>query len=123
MNFTIDGLDQLIDQFERAEKNVPHEISKLTAILGSDLLSRVKDKTPVDTGALKNDWKMKPLDPFSIVVYNTIKYANLIEYGHRTRNGYGYVDGVYMLKKSVDELMTDRELYDYFNYIIESFWK
>ncbi len=123
MSFKIKGLDEMIKDFEEAEKNVPSELRKLTDKMGISLLGRVKRKTPVDTGVARNNWQTKKLDSFTIAVYNNTKYINYLEYGHRTRNGKGFVPGVYMLKKSLDELVIDREIDKAFDSIIKNIWE
>ena len=123
MSFKIKGLDEMIKDFEEAEKNVPSELRKLTDKMGISLLGRVKRKTPVDTGVARNNWQAKKLDSFTIAVYNNTKYINYLEYGHRTRNGKGFVPGVYMLKKSLDELVIDREIDKAFDSIIKNIWE
>lgn len=130
MSFKIKGLDEMIKDFEEAEKNVPSELRKLTDSMGASLLGRVKRKTPVGKsrgsytgGTLRNNWQTKKLDSFTIAVYNNTKYINYVEYGHRTRNGKGFVPGVYMLKKSLDELVIDREIDKAFDSIIKNIWE
>lgn len=123
MSFKIKGLDEMIKDFEEAEKNIPSELRKLTDSIGTSLLGKVKRKTPVDTGVARNNWQTKKLDAFTIAVYNNTKYINYLEYGHRTRNGKGFVPGVYMLKKSLDELVIDREIDKAFDSIIKNIWE
>lgn len=123
MSFEIKGLDEMIKNFEEAEKNIPSELRKLTDSIGASLLGKVKRKTPVDTGVARNNWQTKKLDAFTIAVYNNTKYINYLEYGHRTRNGKGFVPGVYMLKKSLDELVIDREIDKAFDSIIKNIWE
>ena len=55
------------------------------------------------------------------MVSTNIKYAPYVEYGHRTRGGKGFVDGRYMLAKSVEEI--ERELDKQLSIIIENLWK
>ena len=130
MSFKIKGLNEMIKDFEEAEKKVPSELRKLTDSMGASLLGRVKRKTPVGKsrgsytgGTLRNNWQTKKLDPFTIAVYNNTKYVNYVEYGHRTRNGKSFVPGVYMLKKSLDELIIDREIDKAFDSIIKNIWE
>ncbi len=130
MSFKIKGLDEMIKDFEEAEKNVPSELRKLTDKMGASLLGKAKRKTPVGKsrdsytgGTLRNNWQTKKLDPFTIAVYNNTKYALYVEHGHRTRGGKSFVPGVYMLKKSLDELIIDREIDKAFDSIIKNIWE
>lgn len=123
MSFKITGLDEMIKGFEEAEKSIPSELRKLTDNVGASLLGRVKRKTPVDTGTARNNWQTKKMDPFTIAIYNNTKYINHLEYGHRTRGGNSFVPGVYMLKKSLEELIIDRAIDNAFDSIIKNIWE
>lgn len=81
--------------------------------MANRILARVKrkDRTPVDTGALKNSWKLGNLildgKNISVEILNGMEYASYIEYGHRiVRNGaeVGWYEGRFMLKISIDEI-------------------
>lgn len=130
MSFKIKGLDEMIKDFEEAGKNVPSELRKLTDKMGVSLLGRAKRKTPVGKskgsyvgGTLEASWQTKKIDAFTIAVYNNTSYANYVEYGHRTRNGKRFIPGVYMLKRSLDELIIDREIDKAFDSIIKNIWE
>ena len=45
-------------------------------------------------------------DLYTIEIINPVEYAPYVEFGHRTRNG-GYVEPVYMLTISEQELIED----------------
>lgn len=47
---------------------------------GMELMERVKQKTPVRTGALRDGWGFEQKRE-SISVYNTQEYAGYVEYG------------------------------------------
>lgn len=76
--------------------------------LGARLLRKTKIKTPVDTGILRRGWKVDPagktVSGYQITISNPIEYASYIEYGHRTRNRSGWVNGKFMLTKSKSEI-------------------
>lgn len=81
--------------------------------MANRILVRVKrkDRTPVDTGALRNSWKLGNLisdgKNISVEILNGMEYASYIEYGHRiVRNGaeVGWYEGRFMLKISIDEI-------------------
>ena len=63
--------------------------------------------TPVDTGHLKGNYRLSAVYPtgngYTITVYNPVKYAPYVEYGHRTRGG-GWCDGKYMLTKATEQV-------------------
>jgi outer membrane lipopolysaccharide assembly protein LptE/RlpB len=85
----------------------------------SEALRRTKQKTPVMKGVLRNGWKVTSItkkgDSWEIWLYNDVKYAPYVEYGHRTRMNNktgmrkGFVKGQYMMKLSCDEVARDMD--------------
>lgn len=80
--------------------------------LAARLLTMVKKRTPVDTGALRRGWtigEVKAVEGgYEVEVLNPTEYASYVEFGHRTRlspeGGRGWVKGRFMLRFSSDEL-------------------
>ena len=80
--------------------------------LAARLLTMVKKRTPVDTGALRRGWtigEVKAVEGgYEVEVLNPTEYASYVEFGHRTRlnpeGGRGWVKGRFMLQISSDEL-------------------
>ena len=81
--------------------------------MANRILARVKrkDRTPVDTGALRNSWSISDVNSdgknIFIEIKNPMEYASYVEYGHRiVRNGseVGWYEGKFMLKISIDEI-------------------
>lgn len=94
--------------------------------LAARLLQKVQGYTPVGRykkrvgGTLRRGWTgKKDMDPvayaltlpvsrvgsgYLIKVINPVEYASYVEYGHRTRNGKGWVEGRFMLTRSEMEL-------------------
>ena len=76
------------------------------------LLTMVKQRTPVDTGALRRGWTIGEVKAvkggYEVEVLNPTEYASYVEFGHRTRlspeGGRGWVKGRFMLRFSSDEL-------------------
>ena len=76
------------------------------------LLTMVKKRTPVDTGALRRGWTIGEVKAvkggYEVEVLNPTEYASYVEFGHRTRlspeGGRGWVKGRFMLQISSDEL-------------------
>lgn len=95
-----------------AEKVSEADVQKLHEDIVKDLAARALRKivktTPVDTGNLKRNWKVgnvkKTGDTYEIEIYNNTEYAPYIEYGHRTKNGLGYVQGRFMMTIAVAEV-------------------
>lgn len=75
------------------------------------VIARTKPRTPVDTGALRNAWKLGEIKStgkdISVEILNPMEYATEIEYGHRiVLNGteIGWYEGRFMLNISIDEI-------------------
>lgn len=92
--------------------------------LAARLLRKVKKRTPVKTGNLRNSWSIGKVHRYSnyyvIEVFNQVEYASYVEYGHRQQIGryvpalgkrlkVGWVPGKFMLTISEQELKRDGE--------------
>ena len=100
----IQGLDNFIRTLNNASNSFDEEASKRLNNISQKLVAKVKLKTPVDSGVLRRSWRVKSEGQLAKIVYNNVKYGPHIEYGHRTRGGKSFVDGRYMLTKSVQEI-------------------
>jgi len=88
-----DGLIQLKKNLEAAIEGMP----KLQERCANALVDRLKEHaifyTPVDTGKLKDGWRIKRAKFANgeavAQLFNTVKYAYWVEHGHRT----GHVEG------------------------------
>ena len=100
----IQGLNRFIRTLNNATNNFDEEASKRLNNISQKLIKKVKLKTPVDSGLLRRSWRSKKEGDLARIVYNNVHYAPHIEYGHRTRGGKSFVDGQYMLTKSVKEI-------------------
>ena len=120
----IQGLDEFTKTLNNASNNFEKEASKKLDIIASKLIAKVKLKTPVakkNGGTLRRNWQPKKVGKLERVVYNNTEYASYVEYGHRTRGGKSFVDGVYMLEKSVKEI--ESELDKEFSIMIDNLFK
>ena len=100
----IQGLNRFIRTLNNASNNFDEEANKKLNNISQKLIRKVKLKTPVDSGVLKKGWRSKKDGDLARIVYNNVKYGPHVEYGHRTRGGKSFVDGRYMLTKSVQEI-------------------
>ena len=100
----IQGLNNFIRTLNNASNNFDEEASKRLNNVSQKLVAKVKLKTPVDSGVLRRSWRVKSEGQLAKIVYNNVKYGPHIEYGHRARGGKSFVDGRYMLTKSVKEI-------------------
>ena len=117
----IQGLDEFTKTLNNASNNFEKEANKKLDIIASKLIAKVKLKTPVDSGVLRRSWQPKKINNLERLVYNNSRYAQYVEYGHRTRGGKSFVDGVYMLEKSVKEI--ESELDKEFSIMIDNLFK
>ena len=116
----IQGLDELIKSLDKSSSNYGKEAKKALNTVGMKLKAKVTLKTPVDTGVLRKSWRYKTISENEGIVSNNVHYAPHVEYGHRTRGGKSFVDGRYMLTKSVKEIESDME--KEFSIMIDNLW-
>ena len=117
----IQGLDEFAKTLENASNNFDEEANKKLDIIASKLVAKVKLKTPVDSGLLRRSWQPKKISNLERLVFNNCRYGQFVNYGHRTRGGKSFVDGVYMLEKSVKEI--ESELDKDFSIMIDNLFK
>lgn len=143
MKVDISGLEEYRKQLEQLQKNGVDELCKsISKELAARLLRQVVRRTPVGVykdkhkkgGTLRRGWtagKNKSVkqyvdslnithygNTYTIELSNNIEYASYVEYGHRTANHAGWVDGKFMLTISEQEISTitpalvEKRLYD-----------
>ena len=103
-NFEIKGIDNFLKDINNIQNNFYEDLENLIKKYGVYLFTNTKKRTPVDTGQLRRSWQLKyKKGDLSIRLYNNTEYGIYVEYGHRTRGGKSYVEGVYMLKKTFEK--------------------
>ena len=107
-NFEIKGIDNFLKDINNIQSNFHGDLQKLIEKHGGILLRNTKMKSPVDTGQLRRSWELEKGDLY-VKLMNRTSYAIYLEYGHRTRGGKSYVEGVYMLKTSFEKTKKDFE--------------
>ena len=117
----IQGLNELIKSLDKTSSNYGKEAKKVLNTVGMKLKAKVTLKTPVDTGVLRKSWRYKTISENEGRVSNNVHYAPHVEYGHRTKGGKSFVDGKYMLAKSVKEI--EKDLDKEFSIMLENLWK
>lgn len=114
--YDITELKEFRDNLEKLDVDV--FVKSCCNELASRLLRKVKKRTPVGIypagsgktgGTLRRNWYIENHvsvngKEYKIDVYNNTHYAPYVEYGHRTRNGNGWVNGRFMLTESENEL-------------------
>ena len=68
-------------------KNAGHAMEGLALKMAEHLAEEAEERTPIDTGLLKNSWKVKEIDPHAALVENPIHYASFVEFGTRFMKG------------------------------------
>ena len=107
-NFEIKGIDNFLKDINNIQNNFQGDLQKLVEKHGGILLRNTKQRTPVDTGQLRRSWELEKGDLY-VKLMNRTSYGIYLEYGHRTRGGKSYVEGVYMLKTSFEKTEKDFE--------------
>ena len=112
--FYFKNLD-IIGMLDDMESDFVKELQKLVEKHGGKLWKNTKKKTPEGQyndgrtgGTLRRSWTLEKGDLY-VKVFNDIFYGQFVEYGHRTRGGKSYVEGVYMLKTSFEKTKKDFE--------------
>lgn len=110
-------LQKQLEKFEQVDMDAFCE--KCAKDLASMLLRRVKKRTPVEQGTLRNGWTIssvkKENGSYVIEVINATEYSSYVEYGHRqtpgryvpeigTRLKKAWVPGKFMLTISEKEI-------------------
>ena len=107
-NFEIKGIDNFLKDINNTQNNFHGDLQKLVEKHGGILLRNTKLKSPVDTGQLRRSWQLEKGDLY-VKIFSSCEYVKHVEYGHRTRGGKSYVEGVYMLKTSFEKTEKDFE--------------
>ena len=107
-NFEIKGIDNFLKDINNIQNNFQGDLQKLVEKHGGILLRNTKLKSPVDTGQLRRSWQLEKGDLY-VKIFSSCEYVKHVEYGHRTRGGKSYVEGVYMLKTSFEKTKKDFE--------------
>ena len=112
--FYFKNLD-IIGMLDDMESNFVKELQRLVEKHGGILLRNTKKETPEGQyndgrtgGTLRRSWTLEKGDLY-VKVFNDIFYGQFVEFGHRTRGGKSYVEGVYMLKTSFEKTEQDFE--------------
>lgn len=125
--YRFDGLDEWEKQLSQViESQYPEEFREMVIDAAKQLQGMVKEKTPVQTGRLQNEWRVGEIEKrgneYYIEVYNNVEYVESVEYGHRQEPGKyvpalgkrlvkDFVPGKHMMELSLQELQ--RYLPDY----------
>ena len=71
----IQGLNNFIRTLNNASNNFDEEATKSLNKISQKLVAKVKLKTPVSTGILRKNWRIKSEGDLAKIVYNNTHYA------------------------------------------------
>ena len=71
----IQGLNRFIRTLNNASNSFDEEASKKLNNVSQKLVAKVKLKTPVSTGMLRKNWRIKSEGDLAKIVYNNTHYA------------------------------------------------
>ncbi len=105
-----EGLDAVLAKLENSE-DVRNTIC---AQVGEGLIEKAKNLTNAPTGRLRAGWERTAPEDGRVTVYNNVKYAAHVEWGHRQEVGKyvpaigkklkkPFVEGKHMLRDAVNE--------------------
>lgn len=107
-DYSFQGLDKWEQRLSEAvNKAYPKEFERMVVDIAVQLEGKAKEKTPVKTGHLRNQWRVGKIkkrgNEYYIEVSNNADYAEPVEYGHRTKGG-NFKEGAHMIELSLAEV-------------------
>lgn len=113
MGFDFSEFDKFRDNFARLTRGFDMWIHQFLLEEGWRFIREVKTRTPVDTGDLRNHWKLDGItrsgDTLQVWFVNTMYYASYVEYGHAKPyrsgaavGGPDWVEGYFMMTVSLE---------------------
>ena len=109
-------LQRMQRKIQRLGQDYEKFLEFMTKEIAARLLRKVILRTPVGVyedgrtgGTLRDAWTVdttvkKVGNTYQIEVFNPTEYAQYVEFGHRTRNHQGWVNGRFMMTISADEI-------------------
>lgn len=113
MSLDYSEFQRLRDNFAKLTREFNGWITQFLLNEGMRFIAEVKPRTPVDTGDLRNHWKLDGItrsgDVLQVWFVNTMNYATFVEYGHAKPYKAGaaagsadWVDGYFMMTVSLE---------------------
>lgn len=107
--FDFSEFEKFRDNLKAMEKAWPKFLKECLIELANRLLAEVVPRTPVQEGELRRSWTIGQVTMTAdggaeIEVFNPVYYSPYIEYGHRTPNHKGWVEGKFMMTLSAQKL-------------------
>lgn len=121
----VSQLEELANRFDRfARQGIDRICIDCAKVIALRLLRKVKLRTPVDSGRLRDSWRIEDVrkvnDEYIVEILNPLEYASYVENGHRQEPGRfvpaigkrlvkSYVPGKYMLRISEQEVQKEAD--------------
>lgn len=113
MGFDYSEFHRLRNNFAKLTREFDLWINQFLLNEGMRFIAEVKPRTPVDTGDLRNHWKLDGItrsgDILQVWFVNSMHYATFVEYGHAKPYKAGaaegsadWVDGYFMMTVSLE---------------------
>lgn len=97
MGFDYSEFKQFRDSFAKFTDQFDEWLHKFLLKEGMRFIREVKNRTPVDTGDLRNHWKLDGIsrdgDELKVWFVNSMEYATHVEYGHAKPYKAGAAEG------------------------------
>ena len=130
MGFDYSEFKNYRDNFAKLTKEFDTWMHKFLLQEGMRFLAEVKPRTPVDTGDLRNHWRLDGMtregDTLRVWFVNPMHYATHVEYGHAKPYKAGaaegsadWVEGYFMMTVSLE--IIERQMPARFNKQFEAF--
>lgn len=114
MGFDYSNFSTFVENFTKFSTEFESWITKFMVKQGMAFLREVKPRTPVDTGDLRNHWRLAGVTRNGDVLHawfvNPMEYTSFVEYGHAkpylsgiaTVGGPDWVEGYFMMTVSIE---------------------
>ena len=113
MSFDYSDFENYRNNFAKFTREFDSWIHKFLLKEGQRFIAEVKTRTPVDTGDLRNHWKLDGInrngDELQVWFVNPMYYATFVEYGHAkpykagaAPGGADWVEGYFMMTVSLE---------------------
>lgn len=121
---------QFRDRFNKMYKQFDQWLHQFILKEGMRFIAKVKPRTPVDTGDLRNHWQLAGItlegSELKCWFVNSMDYATFVEYGHAKPYRSGaqpgsadWVEGYFMMTVSLDEI--ERQMPSRFDKAFQAF--
>lgn len=130
MSFDYSGFEDYRNKFAKLTREFDTWLHKFLLKEGMRFIAEVKPRTPVDTGDLRNHWKLDGIsrsgDTLQVWFVNPMYYATFVEYGHAKPYKSGaapgsddWVEGYFMMTVSLE--IIQRNMPARFNQAFEAY--